>query len=130
MLKLSTLQAVLANPQMASKLETELLPHLQENESLQELQGSTIPIHVESDSEFELSLSDVGTLFSLLIDGQLTGPQLAYVADAIELSEGVTYDGSPIADFLGEMTDPKVNGIFTKERAEEIRKWVCIQQMR
>jgi len=127
-MKLSTLQAVLAHPDQVGKLLAELTPLMAEYESLQRTQGSTIPIRVDADAEFAISLRDVDTLCSLFLSDQLTQAQLAYVADAIELSEGVSYDGSPIADLIAEMTDPKINGIFTKDRAEHIRKDIGIQQ--
>jgi len=127
MMKLSTLQDVLANPGAVGKLIAELNPLMQEYESLQEVKGSSIPIRVDADAEFELSLRDVDTLCSLFVADQVTQSQLAYIADSIDLSEGVSYDGSPIADFIGEMTDPEINGVFTKDRAEEIRKEICIQ---
>ncbi len=130
MMRISTLQAVLADPGEVGKLLSELVPLMQEYESLQEVQGSSIPIRVNADEEFELSLRDVDTLCSLFIADKLTQSQLAYVADAIELSESISYDGSPIANFIGEMTDPKINVTFTKDRAEEIRKEMGIYRDR
>jgi hypothetical protein len=127
-MKLSTLQMVLRDPGTVASLAAELEPVMQEYQSLQNVRGASIPIRVDQDAEMEITLQDIHTLCILFLSGQLTPNQLAYAADAMELSEGVSYNGSPIADYISEMTDPKVNGVFTQERAEAIRNEIRSQQ--
>ena len=45
---------------------------------------------------------------------------LAYVADALQLSERVTVADEATAEYISEFTDPEVNGPFTRERAQAI----------
>lgn len=121
-MKLSTLAAVLADPRKVDKLKAELASHMQEYESLQKVGGTSIPIRVEQDVEMQLKLKDVGTLCTLFITEQLGRSELAYVADAIDLTLLVDCDDDRIVSLLSEMTDPEINGVFTIERAEEIRR--------
>lgn len=127
-MKLSTLQRTLRDPSTVASLAAELEPVMREYESLQSVRGSSIPIRVDDDAEIEITLQDIDTLCTLFLAGQLTQNELAYIADAMELSEGVSHNGSPIADFISEMTDPEINGVFTQERGGAIRNEIRSQQ--
>lgn len=92
--------------------------------SLQGKRGSSIRIQVDQDVEIIFTLEDVDTLCELFIKGKLGQHELTYIADVIELAANVSYiddDTAPIiAEFVSEMTDPAVMGVFTTKRAQEV----------
>ena len=67
-----------------------------------------------------LDRAGLGVLCRLFAEGQLTASELAYTADALELSERVEFAGPDIASDLAECTDPEINGPLTVARALEI----------
>jgi hypothetical protein len=50
----------------------------------------------------------------------LSAAELAYTADALQLSERVEFADPSIADDLAECTDPAINGPLTIARALQI----------
>jgi hypothetical protein len=86
---------------------------------LQKAGGST-PIYVSVDTEIYIDKNAVKKLCQLFIFGALDQNTLAYIADAIELSDGIECANDFVRDIVFEMTDPEVNGLFTIQRAREI----------
>lgn len=82
--------------------------------------GGVVPVRVDEDKEIELTGRGLAALCSLLIDGALDAVELAYIADALQLADCVTYQDDGVRDRLDELTDPEVNGPFTVARAEAI----------
>jgi hypothetical protein len=82
--------------------------------------GSVVPVRVTEDIDVELSLQDVESLCAFFASGRLGTVDLAYVADALQLSERVIPTDVAVNDYIAEFTDPEINGVFTPVRAEEI----------
>jgi hypothetical protein len=82
--------------------------------------GSVMPVRVTEDIDLEVSGRGVAKLCNHFIAGQLDTVELAYVADALQLSERVTIADEDIVEYISEFTDPEVNGPFTLERAQAI----------
>ena len=82
--------------------------------------GSVMPVRVTEDADVEVSGREVDKLCNHFIAGHLDAMELAYVADALQLSERVTFVDDDISDYISEFTDPEVNGPFTLERAKAI----------
>ncbi len=80
--------------------------------------GGIVPVRVDEDKDIELTWQGLTALCRFLINGALGTVELAYVADALQLADRVTYADDAIRDYLDELTDPEVNGLFTVARAE------------
>jgi hypothetical protein len=79
-----------------------------------------MPVRVTEDADVEVSGRDVAKLCGYFIAGQLDAVELAYVADALQLSDRVTIADEATSEYISELTDPEVNGPFTLERAHSI----------
>lgn len=82
--------------------------------------GSSVEIVATSDVEFDVDISVVKSLCQFFIDGEISELELAYIADALQLTDSVEFIESSVADLIAELTDPEINGVFTKERALKI----------
>jgi hypothetical protein len=90
----------------------------EERRPLLDKRGSVMPVRVNEDADIEVSGREVARLCNHFIAGHLDAVELAYVADALQLSERVTFADEDTAEFISEFTDPEVNGPFTLERAK------------
>ena len=82
--------------------------------------GSVVPVRVLDDSAVCVSRRDVATLCRYFIRGDLSAVALAYIADALQLAEDVSWEDDSVAEWVAEFTDPEINGPFTTKRAAEI----------
>jgi hypothetical protein len=62
----------------------------------------------------------VATLCRYFVNGDLSVVELAYIADALQLAEDVSWEDDDVAEWVAEFTDPEINGPFTTKRAAEI----------
>ena len=81
--------------------------------------GSVMPVRVDEDQDIKLSATHIKALCEFFIKKQLGSEELAFIADALLLSERVDFEEG-LTDLVAEMTDPEINGPFTAERAREI----------
>lgn len=91
-----------------------------ERRPLLEKRGSVVPVRVTEDVDIALSGRDVAKLCGHFIAGNLDAVELAYIADALQLSDRVSWENEDTAEYVAEFTDPEVNGPFTIERAQAI----------
>ena len=112
----SLLSGKLSAPDFSAEIAGELTEHAR---SLQTL-GGTAPVQVTEDTDLLLDRVGLGVLCRHFATGQLTAGELAYTADAMQLSERVEFTGPEIASDLAECTDPEINGPLTVARALEI----------
>ena len=82
--------------------------------------GRVIPVRVTEDADVIVSSDSILVLCQHFVRGELSELELAYVADALQLAERVSFDGEAIADYVAELTDPEINGKFTIDRAREV----------
>ena len=119
-MKLSSLVKLLAGklppPEFSAEIADELSAHAR---GLQTLGGSA-PVVLAEDTDVVLDRLSLGTLCRLFASGQLSEAELAYVADALQLSERVEFADLSVADDLAECTDPAISGPLTVARALEI----------
>ena len=106
----------LSAPEYSAEIADELLVHTR---GLQKLGGSA-PVVVIEDTELVLDRPGLAVLCRLFASGQLSAAELAYTADALQLSEHVELADRSIADDLAECTDRVINGPLTVARALEI----------
>lgn len=101
---------------LSAEIADELLVHTRGLEKL----GGSAPVVVTADTAFVLDRPGLSILCRLYASGQLSAAELAYTADALQLSEQVEFADPSIADDLAECTDPIINGPLTVARALEI----------
>ena len=82
--------------------------------------GSVIPVRVSDDCAVSVSRQGVATLCGHFIRGDLSALDLAYIADALQLAEEVSWEDEDVAEWVAEFTDPEINGVFTIDRATAI----------
>ena len=82
--------------------------------------GAIIPVRVDEDTDLELTRGGLAALCDLFVDGSVNSVQLAYIADALQLAERVTFPDEEVRGYLDLLTDPEINGQFTAARAREI----------
>ncbi len=82
--------------------------------------GTVIPVRVLDDCAICVSKADVANLCRHFAQGELDAVGLAYIADALQLAEHVTWADDDVAEYVSEFTDPEINGPFTVSRALEI----------
>jgi len=82
--------------------------------------GQSAPAVVVEDRDILVSSESIKTLCHLFVDGQLNQQELAYIADAMQFGERVEFSDPAVADMVAELTDPEINGVFTKVRALQI----------
>jgi len=119
-MKLSTIEKLITGELSPADFRMETAKELFQYENLVKKVGSVIPIYCEEDIEFEVSINEVRKLCEFFLNDQLNARELAYIADALQLSENTILKGETIADLVAELTDSEINGPFTKARAREI----------
>ena len=110
------LSAKLSASEFSAEIADELLVHTRGLEKL----GGSAPVVVTADTALVLDRPGLSALCNLFASGQLSATELAYTADALQLSEHVEFADASIADDLAECTDPVINGPLTVARALEI----------
>jgi hypothetical protein len=82
--------------------------------------GSVIPVRVSDDCAVSVSRQGVEALCRHFSRGDLSSIDLAYIADALQLAEEISWENEDVAELVAEFTDPEINGVFTAQRAREI----------
>ncbi|MGN6280739.1 hypothetical protein [Frateuria sp.] len=119
-MRLSSLAKLIAGQLAASDFSSEISEELSVYlRGLQKLGGSA-PVVVSEDTDIVLGRVGLSVLCQLFASGQLSAEELAYTADALQLSGRVEFSDDSVADDLAECTDPVINGPFTVARALQI----------
>ena len=84
------------------------------------IEGSSVDIVVTEDCDICIKRNDILMLCNLFISDKISNYELSYIADTTQLCESVDFDEEFVADIIAEFTDPEINGVFTKQRAEQI----------
>ncbi len=119
-MKLSSLASLLSGNLSAADFSDELAVELAEHSRRLRVVGGVASVQVAEDADLFLDRAGLAVLCRLFAKGQLTASELAYTADALQLSERVEFSGEDIASDLAECTDPEINGPLTVARALEI----------
>ena len=119
-MKLSSLANLLSGQLSAKDYSAEISGELAEHCRVLEKLGGVAPVRVTEDTDVLFNRAALGFLCRLFASGQLTASELAYTAEALQLSERVEFAGQDIASDLAECTDPEINGPLSVARALEI----------
>lgn len=96
-----------------------------EYSSLSQKIGSTIPIHLDEDLEkFSVGPKDIESLCFAFLNNEISSYELSYLADALTLSEKITFKNENLIEVLEQLTDPETNGT-TPKMVESILKEIC-----
>ena len=82
--------------------------------------GKSRPIYLDEDTGLFFGEDDLQILVKAFLNGSLNEYEINYIADAILLSNRVEFENEGVADRLGYLTDPEINGPLTKEVAEKL----------
>jgi hypothetical protein len=83
--------------------------------------GIKVPIYLEEDvDDFTLSANHVKKLGHSFLNKEIDVYELSYLADALTLSETISYDNENSKDAVYSFTDPEINGEITYESVQKI----------
>jgi hypothetical protein len=116
-MKLSSLAKLLNGDLAPREYCLELGPELATHAAALAKRGASAPVAVTEDVTLEFGRPELATLCRLYAAGALSAQQLAYTADAIQLSERVHIVGESVADDLAACTDPAINGALSPAEA-------------
>jgi hypothetical protein len=119
-MRLSSLANLLSGNLSASDYTAEIARELAEHTRALQKLGGAASVQVAEDADLLLDRAGLGVLCRLFASGQLTAGELAYTADALQLSERVEIASQDIASDLAECTDLEINGPLTITRALQI----------
>ena len=119
-MKLTSLSKLLRNKISCEDFVGEFRESIFDFEEAISKTGSAIDIVVEEDVHICIDRNDILVLCKLFMFDKIKTSELSYIADALQLCEAVDLDSEYVADIVVEFTDPEINGIFTKRRAEQI----------
>jgi hypothetical protein len=119
-MKLSSLSNLLRKELSPEIFLSEFIPEFSDYENKLDIKGSSITLDVIEDEKIIISVSDIKKLCELFIENKLNNNHLCFIADALQLCDLVDFKEEEVSDYVDELTDPEINGVFTKERAIEI----------
>ena len=118
-MKLSSLEALLEHRLSPTEFRDAITSDIAEYSENASTLGSVMPVRVTEDEDIVLSLENIRVLCDLFINKQLSSEELAFIADALQLSDRVDFDEG-VPDLVDVMTDPEINGPFTVDHARVI----------
>ena len=117
----SDLFSYLNNEISIKELKEKISHELHQYEKQTKITGSSVPIYLEAENnKNQLSLSQFNKLLRDYINNEIEVLELQYISDVIQLGESISVENPLINNWIFEMSDPEINGLFTKERAKEI----------
>lgn len=119
-MKLSSLSKLLNEYISPEVFLGEFITEFSDYENKLDIKGSSITIDVIEDEEIVISFADIKKLCELFIQDKLNKNHLCFIADALQLCDLVDFEEEGVFDYVAELTDPEINGVFTKQRAIEI----------
>ena len=119
-MKLSLLDALLKGKISSAEFKSTIAEEIRLYEAGTAKTGNSVPIQVNEDAEMVVTPQSVGVLCLLHVSDVLSISDLSYIADALLLSEKVMLSSEEFCGFISEMTDPEINGLFSKDRAFEL----------
>ncbi len=122
-MNISTLKSYLKGSDKIQELKDAIKDEVNEYSELALKRGSSIPtIYVIDDDILEVTEYDIVKLCDSYVSENLSESEISYISDVLQLSSSVTIGNDNLKSYIFEMSDPAVNGPFTKERAEGIKQ--------
>ena len=116
-MKVENLVAFLYGTSDLASLQKEIASEVQESARLSRIEGSSIPIAVDEvfGVSYPIRPEEVRRLCEAFVDGCLSTDELAYISDAMQLSDAIDWLNDELFDMVFQMSDPEINGPFTIE---------------
>lgn len=90
--------------------------------------GSTRNIHLEENEIITISKKGLNHLLKETINHRLSNIELAYICDALTLTENIDYENENLQEIIYELADPEINGGYkTKDELIELSKKIILQ---
>ena len=95
-------------------LKTEVVLHTK----ARTVKGGSCPVYITEDESFIFTKEHFVVLCSTFFRDELDEYEIAYIADIILMADNIELENEVLEDNVAELTDPEINGKFTKERAQ------------
>jgi hypothetical protein len=121
-MKLSTvkdfLEQTITIDELKKRISSEVAGFIQGNKK----KGSSNPIYLDEDCNFLVLRQHAVLLLNFYTQNQFDENFIAYISDALLLSENVEFENEYLLETFEMLTDPEVNGKLTFLRANELLK--------
>lgn len=120
-MKISDLHQLIKSLDCLISAKVEMAKTLQNNQSLEKKKGVSINIHLDDDfPQVLFTKFDIANLCKAYILDLLNQKELSLLSDMFLLSNSIEFQEEKIREILENMTDPEINGSFTKNDANDI----------
>lgn len=82
--------------------------------------GSSVVLNLIEDIPLTFTSDNLVQLCNYFIEDKLDANEIAYISDVLCLAENIQFANNNLVDYLEQMTDPEINGIFTLKSALSI----------
>lgn len=82
--------------------------------------GRGSPVHLQEDQPLVVTPANARALLLAYLAGDFSAATVAYVADALGLSEHVEFAPAQVRNVLERTTDPEINGPFDEQTARAL----------
>jgi hypothetical protein len=113
-MKLSNIKSFFEGSLTAKNLKANILEEIEEYKLGSKTEAKNMPVYVTEDIELNIVEIELEFLCNAYLEDELEEIELNYLADALLLSNRVTFENESIADRTGYLTDPEINGHLTK----------------
>jgi hypothetical protein len=86
--------------------------------------GRVIPVRVTEDVDMRVTAESVVALCEYFERGELDAIEIAYIVDALQLSDRASFESEVTAEYLAMLTDPEINGELSVDIVREIAREV------
>jgi len=119
-MKLSDIKLMLNGILSFKDFKLNIFEEMTEYSSSSSIKGKSMPVYLTEDIDLAIGENDLKVLCEAFLKDELSEAEINYVADALLLSNRVFFEDEHVADRIGYLTDPEINGHLTKEVVRDI----------
>ncbi len=119
-MKLSNIKSVFLGNMSLDAFKSSMQDEMKEYILLKSKRRSSMPVYLIEDGALTIGEKELRVLCEAYLNKDLNEMELNYIADALLLSNKVEFEEDEIADRIGYLTDPEINGHLTDEIVLEI----------
>lgn len=114
-MKLTDIKLVLNRTLPFNDFRLGLSEEMKEYRSWANVQGGTMPVYLIEDINLTIGENELKVLCEAFLNDELSEIEINYVADALLLSNKVSFENERVSDGIDSLTDPEINGHLTKD---------------
>jgi hypothetical protein len=116
-MRLTELQDYFRNPGLTgvSRLKELISEEVREHQHLINKKGASAPVYVIEDCQVNVTSGELSILCNAFLNRELNHGEIAYIVDAMLLSEHVIFESEQLEDLFFSLTDPVANGELTDD---------------